>query len=432
MRSNIIIILFVLQSLSGKAQELLSLQSAVDTALAKNLQIQIVRNELEIAGNNNNSGNAGMLPSVALNIGDTPANSNIRQEFVNGTTIERDGVASNNFNAQLALSMTLYDGGRMFATRERLKELEMMGSLTVNAEIQNLISNVINAYIRIIAGEKYLAVLTRSLEVSEDRYELIKFRKEAGMANESDVLLAQLDFEQSQQAIVAQQLQINNAFVDLNTLMGIAADKKYKVEESIELDGILIRTELDNKFDANPELKMSESAINIALHAEKVAASSMYPRLGLSAAYGYSLSQSQAGFSLYSQNYGPAATLTLSVPLFSGNVNRIRHENAIIEKKNAELRHQQNELFLKAQYEKAWELYNTSSANVLKEEANVVIAEKYLDLINERLLAGQETIINLREAQRSFEEANFRYVSQLILLKTAETDLLRLSGSLLK
>jgi outer membrane protein len=432
MRSNIIFILLFLFTGSWSAQDLLTIKAAVDTALANNLQIQIVRNELEIAGNNNNAGNAGMLPSVALNIGDTPANSNIRQEFLNGTTIERDGVASNNFNAQLALSMTLYDGGKMFATRERLKELEALGSLALNAEIQNLVSNVINAYTRIIADEKYLAVLVRSIEVSEDRLKMVKFRQEVGMANESDVLLAQLDVDQRQQALSAQQLEINNAYVDLNTLLGIAADRKYKVEEKIEIDAILVRSELDNKFDANPELKMSQSAVNIALHAEKEAASSMYPRLGLSAAYGYSLNQSQAGFSLYSQNYGPAATITLSIPLFSGNVNKTAHENAIIQKKNAELRHEQNELFLRAQYEKAWDLYNTSSANVLREETNVTRAETYLNLINDRFMAGQSTIIDFREAQRSFEDANFRYVSQLVLLKTAETDLLRLSGSLLK
>jgi hypothetical protein len=45
---------------------------------------------------------------------------------------------------------------------------------------------------------------------------------------------------------------------------------------------------------------------------------------------------------------------------------------------------------------------------------------------------GQSTVVDYREAQRSFEEVNYRVINNLYLAKLAETDLLRLSGQLIK
>lgn len=70
------------------AQEPLSLQAAIDTALYNNLGLIINKNEARIASNNLSRANAGMIPSLELNAGTNYSNNNLSQEFSTGTEIK--------------------------------------------------------------------------------------------------------------------------------------------------------------------------------------------------------------------------------------------------------------------------------------------------------------------------------------------------------
>ena len=48
-----------------------------------------------------------------------------------------------------------------------------------------------------------------------------------------------------------------------------------------------------------------------------------------------------------------------------------------------------------------------------------------------RYKAGQSTVLEYQDAQRNYEEINYRKINNQYLLKLAETDLLRLTGKLL-
>src|SRR5690606_23447112 len=102
-------------------------------------------------------------------------------------------VGAHAFNANLQIGFTLFDGGKMFATRERYRELERMGETNVKATIQNTVSDVIQAYTYAVTQQKYTRVLEELLSVSESRKSLVEAEEASGMANNTDLFLAQLD-----------------------------------------------------------------------------------------------------------------------------------------------------------------------------------------------------------------------------------------------
>jgi outer membrane protein len=412
------------------AQQKLTLQDAVALALNKNFQIQIAKNEAEIARKQNSAGAAGMLPNVTLNANDNPSVTTIRQELANGSTIEKANAFSNNFNTNVTLGYTLFDGMRMYATRKRLQELEKMGQNRLKSQIQNTVSNVIQRYSYVSSQQSFMIVVNQLLRISEDRYKLVEVRLAAGLANNTDLYLAQLDLDTRRQNVITQQTLIKNAYTDLNVLIDFPADSVYTVDEAIAANNGLQKTQLDSLFANNPELLIAGNQVNIALQSQKEFQSVRLPLIRLNTAYGYTLQQSQGGFTLLNENYGPSAGVSFALPLYNGNVNVNNIAVAKLQSKNAQLYQQQTTLTMKGSFEQAWQRYQNTLVQVANDEKSVKTAQQYMDLMEQRYKVGQSTVLDYREAQRSFEETNYRLISNRYILKIAETDLLRLTGGL--
>ena len=73
--------LFFLTSFYGTyAQEVLSIEKAIDIALENNFQVQIAENETIIAKNNNHIGNSGFLPNLSINSSYNKRSTNLDAE----------------------------------------------------------------------------------------------------------------------------------------------------------------------------------------------------------------------------------------------------------------------------------------------------------------------------------------------------------------
>lgn len=421
---------FVL-SLNLSAQSVITLDQAVEIALKNNLDLQIATNDTKQAENNNHAGNAGMLPTVSLNVSENPSVSNINQKFTNGTTIEKNGVSSNNLNAALVVSYTLFDGKKMFATRRKLEILDEAAQNKFNSQVQTVISNVILNYSNITRLKEYLKVLDLLRDLSQQRLDIIGARQIAGLANNTDLFLAQLDLETRKQNINTQKSSINKAYNSLNLVLNIKIDSLYGVEDVFKNINVLDKNKMDELLRNNPDNQWAINQYNIALQAQKEIDAARLPLLKLNGAYNYTLSQSAAGFSLYNQSMGPQAGLSLVVPIFNGNINKSNSENAKLNVQSSEWKMAVVKQNIEVAYEQAWQDYSTAKLQLSSDSLAVTTANKYMELMQERFKLGQSTIIDLKEAQRTFEETNYRMISNWYIARIAETQLLLLTGQLI-
>ena len=119
-------LLLLLCSIQMNAQELLTLQDAVKIALENNYEIKIATNNLSIDKTNVASGNAGMLPKVTANVTDNNAIQNLSQTRADGTVLTLDNANNSSLNYGVGLDWTVFDGFKMFATYDQLKELQKL------------------------------------------------------------------------------------------------------------------------------------------------------------------------------------------------------------------------------------------------------------------------------------------------------------------
>lgn len=430
MKSWVAIIIFLCLHIvnSACAQQYLSVEEAVKIALSNNYQVQILANENAINEVNYNVALKAVFPVVNATASDVQEFNSINQKYSSGNETKETGVGSNDLAIGIEASLPLFNGFRLYATKNRLQQLLSAGENNLNAEIQNTAALVQVQYYKIVSAQDYIQTLNEAIAVAEKQLEIAKVRRATGIASGREVYLAQININNGRLALQQQELIMQQYIADLNTTMLYAADTMYAVVDTIIINDALQYETFKNAVLNNPAYVSYNYTVNAAQWAEKEARSLRLPNLNLTGGYNYFANRSEAGFFLVNQNYGPYIGVTLNVPIYNAGVYKGAEEVARLNAENVMLQQRSVLNDLQSALFKAWLAYenNIQQLNIAKE--NKDIAQKNLDLELQRYQLNESTIIELNEVQQNYTDINFTYTQLLFNIKSAEIELYRLSG----
>jgi outer membrane protein TolC len=426
-----ILCLVVLASTSTHAQKTLSLNEAIQTALKNSYDIQLVENNLAIAKNNNNIGVAGGLPNITNTTNNNNTLTTINQTFPDANrNTSRNGVDGSTLNNGLNASMLLFNGYRVQATKSRLASLETQNKSLLESQLLNTISIVMQQYYNVVRQQAFLKTIQKSIETSKQRLEIIETRQKIGVANQADFLQSNLDLNALIQAEQNQLLIIDQAKADLLNTIVLPASTPVLINDSIQIDDQLVLSVVEAKMKTHPLLQSAQQLINVNQFLEKETKSLTYPTLRASTGYNYNSNKSAAGFILLNESYGPFLGVNLSIPLYNGGANKRAIKNAAINTNNAKIQFQNTEQNLTTELFKTYQSYKNSLKQTPIEIQNFEMSQSLLDLVMQKYQLGQATMVDVKQAQQSFETAGFRLVSLRFSAKIAEIELKRLSNQL--
>jgi outer membrane protein TolC len=421
----------VLASTSTHAQKTLSLNEAIQTALKNSYDIQLVENNLAIAKNNNNIGVAGGLPNITNTTNNNNTLTTINQTFPDANrNTSRNGVDGSTLNNGLNASMLLFNGYRVQATKSRLASLETQNKSLLESQLLNTISIVMQQYYNVVRQQAFLKTIQKSIETSKQRLEIIETRQKIGVANQADFLQSNLDLNALIQAEQNQLLIIDQAKADLLNTIVLPASTPVLINDSIQIDDQLVLSVVEAKMKTHPLLQSAQQLINVNQFLEKETKSLTYPTLRASTGYNYNSNKSAAGFILLNESYGPFLGVNLSIPLYNGGANKRAIKNAAINTNNAKIQFQNTEQNLTTELFKTYQSYKNSLKQTPIEIQNFEMSQSLLDLVMQKYQLGQATMVDVKQAQQSFETAGFRLVSLRFSAKIAEIELKRLSNQL--
>jgi len=431
-------ILFIISliSISASAQQRLSLEDAINVALKNSLDIQLAKNSVEQNTVLNNYGVAGGLPQVAGSLTDNEQVSSIKQKFNVGDSSTRSisttNVAGNTLNAGVTGSIVLYNGMRIVSTKKRLEQLQHQSEQLLNSQVQNIIAAVMTKYFDVVRQQSYLKTIDRSIDASKERLNILEVRKSAGLANNADIFQAQIDLNTLNQSKESQFLVIDQAKTDLLTLLTLKPDSTLGVEDSIIIDNNILMDSVMTNLTTNPDIIAADQQIRINELIVKETAAQRYPTLSVNGGYSYSRTQSAAGQTILNTRYGPTVGVSLSIPIYNGSALKRQQQAAEINVNNAELQKKALIRDYEANAVKTYQAYANTLKQYLTEQRNYKLAQDLLDLVLERFRLKVATIIELRDAQQSFEQAGYRLVNLAYVAKASEIELKRLSRKLTK
>lgn len=433
--SNKIVTVFVLSLvfIGAKAQQILTLNEALKLALANNYSIQLAKNEAEIAQNSNYAGAAGMLPTVAATASQDNVVNNTQQKFLNGTENNKDGAKSNQLNAGVELGWTIFDGLKMFATKNKLNQLQAIGELRMRAQIEQNFSRIIRAYFDIVQNKKQLNALQQSVTISTDRLKLANDKLAVGKVSKTEFLKAQVDLNTDKSALMKQQNLVQNAKANLNQLLARDLTTDFEVDDKIEINKDLKLADLQSKAQTqNTNLMITKKNYQVSAFTINEIKAERLPTVQLRTGYNYNRQTSEAGFLQSSQNIGYHYGAALNLNVFNGFSVDKRLQNARLSLKSTDFVLKDSLTKLDLAIQQNYNSYAMALQLVQFETENVTVAKSNFDLANEQYKVGVITALELRDAQQNLVLSQTRLSASQYDAKVAETELLRLTAEILK
>jgi len=417
--------------------EHLSLNDAIANALKNNYNILMARNDAASFTLDKEYADAAFLPRLNATASKTWNVNAQKQELANGSKRDTSGLRSNNLNAALALNWTLYDGMKMFATKERILQLDQLGALNVKAQVINAIANVNNVYYSIVKQKEQLKAIEEQMSINEERVKLADKKLSVGLGSKPELLQAKVDLNAQKSARLEELTLIENLKSQLNQVMGVETNKRYEVDESIPLASALEFGKLYNEItNSNINILQARQSINIAKSLVKERKAEQYPTVTFNSGYNFGKLQNQAVINnftpLFNQNKSFTYGLGVSIPLLNNfNVKR-QIKQAQLDLEFQELNYKNQLSLIDLDLTNSFKQYELERNTLVLEEENIELARENVNIALERFKQGVSTFIELREAQKSLENAYNRLINARFNTKIAEIELLRLKGDLLK
>jgi outer membrane protein TolC len=442
MKYVLILITCLIGSVLANAQQQLTLEDAIAAALKSNYDIILSRNDSTSYALDRYYSFAAFLPQVN---GTAAAVWNTNDQKVKFTsrssgkdsTVERNGIRTTNMNYSVNLSWTLFDGMRMFATRERLMELETLGTLSVKAQIVNSVAAVINNYYNIVRQKQQLKAIEEQMSINEERVKLADKKLSVGLGSKPELLQAKVDYNAQKAAQLIEQTLIAQLRDQLNQLIGFRLGSVYEVTDSIPINMSLQYGEFARQYEkTNPSLLVAKKNIDIAHITVKEQKAGLWPTLTFNSAYNFTntnysvvVNQNQPFFN---QNKGLNYGFGLNVPILNGFNTRRLIKQAQLDVQYQQVNYDKQRSLVDVGVSNAFKDYELQKQLLNLEDDNIMLAKENVAIALERFRQGVSTYLELREAQKSLQDAYNRLIAARYNTKVAETELLRLKGDLLR
>jgi outer membrane protein len=430
-------ILFAGHFSSVAQQEQVTLERAVQLALEKNYDVKVAENAATSAETDKDYAWGAFAPQITANASTLRTLNDQELRFADETRNNSGPTESVNTNVNVQLNWTLFDGTRMFAARQRVGALDRQSELALKDQMVNTISSVITNYYDIVRQKQQLKAIQEQMSVSEERVKLAERKLQVGTGIKPELLQARVDYNAQRTQVIQQESTIQQLKQQLNVLTGMQLPSVYEVADSILIDLNLNAPSLiENAENTNFTLMAARQTMNIAEFSVRENRANYFPTVNFNAAYSWNENDNRILLNPFGPTYnlsdGFNYGFTLSLPILNNFNNRRLTQQAKINVNRQSVLYDQSKAVVNAGLNNAYVNYENAKKILVIEEETIGLAKENVFIALEGFKRGVTTFIELRTAQQSLADAYNRLISARFNTKVAETELLRLSGALLK
>lgn len=421
-----------------RAQEMLTLQEAIQYALEHKAEAQKAKLDVENAQNQIDEVRSGALPQINVSAGLT-YNPIIQQVALDGALMGQpgetilvamgqkwQGTPTVSLNQQL-FNQSVFTGLKAANTT---REFYLINDQLTE---EQLIEKVANAYYNVYQSQLQMETIQSNLDNTQKTQKVIDGLYQAGLAKKIDLDRIAVTVNN----LKAQKQQLQNALeLQENALkfaIGMDIQKAITLpEETFDIDASIINEVGD--INNRTEVMALNKQLDLLGLNKKAMQAAYYPTLSLTANYGYMGFGQQ--FPIFNNHPSVAwanfasVGVNLSFPIFNGFHTRSKVRQADIDIRRATIDLEDTKLALSLGNENAKAQVKNSLLTINTNQENVQMAKEVLDDTQNNYRNGLASLTDLLDAERAYVDAQNNYTTSLLNYKIAEVQLIKANGNL--
>lgn len=409
----------------------LSLADAVKRGLKNNFGIQIAKQNVEVAKQNNSWGFTGALPTVNVGL-------NFNNGFNNdpgGDPGSRNKFWTHTITPSVNLRWVLFSGLSMRITKKKLGDLNKLSEGNSAVVVENTIQGIVLAYYKVLLEKEKLKVVDEVKKLSKDRYDYVLARKEVGTATTYDGLQAKIAWLDDRSISTMQRVNVRNAKRNLNLAMGEPPYREYILTDSFstktnkyDLDLMLNKLRSNNKTLKNQYINQK-----ILKKDTQIKKGNLYPTITLNS--GVSRTGRRVNFigasAVDTAAYDYYVNFSVTMNLFSGGNIKREIKKAKIQEKIGELQTKDMKSSLGSLLRSTYEMYDVKKELLKLASERMASAKLNMDISDEKFKSGVINSFNYRDVQLVYLNSSFGKLQAIFDLVETHSELMRLTGGII-
>lgn len=403
-------------STNGFPTQPISLADAVNLALTQNPNIRRAQKDLEASQGVVIQTRAIAMPKLRVSgFYDAAQKSDV--DIITSTNFSFG--ADQNWDAQIRLVQSLYEGGRIASSLRVAKLTKQQAMLNYQTAVEDTVLDVQTGYFDVLLAEQQIIVQEASVELLSRELADTNRRYDAGTVPRFNVLRAEVELANAQPKLIRARNSFRIAKNNLANLLGFNVPKETFEDMPLKLSGKLeavpYAMELPRAIALALERRTELGSLRKAesLRKEDIVNARASYKPSLQAYAGYEGHNSILQSDINTELHGWIAGVQLSWDLFDGGVTsgKLKQAQALHEKAAIELEDTGRRIELEVRT--AFSNFREADEVLKSQEKVVEEGEEALRLAKARNEAGSATQLDVLSAQTALTEARTTQVQAL-------------------
>jgi outer membrane protein len=389
------------------AQEKMTLQQFIDTAVKNSASVQIAGESVAGAEERIREAKSFLLPQVGF------ASSYTRLSLVQEFDFPGMGhfkfSTPNTYSVRMGASQPLFTWGRLSKTVEMSRVGRDIADSGVTLTQQTLAYQIVPIFFGVLYTNEAVRVLDTTLDSLNKRLAILQERYKAGLASDFDISLLSVQIS----GLESQRLDLLNnerkLMMTYNRIAGRPAESEFIPEGTIGFEPVTADAQtLVAEADANrPEAKLAENQRNLAQTQIDLARTGDKPNV--IAQFNYEFRNGFLPDVTKVKGYWNAV-MAVSFPIFDGRRTSAQVAEARVALRAVEEQAADLQRGFVLEINQALADLKTLEQRIAVEEAKIEHAEKALRIADERYRSGLMSMTDLIDAQDSLNSARLNYL----------------------
>ena len=390
----------------------LTLEKAIEIALAENPTIRVADKDIELKKIADKEAWQALLPTVDAQLAlqnsiKVAAIKTQMGEFKMGM----DGATT--ATGSLTATLPLF-APAVYQNMKLTKEDIMLAQEKSRASKLDLIQQVTKAYYSALLAQDSYKVVLKAYDTSKKYFDLINNMYKVGRVSEYDKISAEVQMRSMNSTVVSTESGVQLAMLQLKVLMGVTENVDINIKDELKkYENSLILPAEGSDLSENTALRQIDMSKTLLERARKIIKTNFMPTIGMQGQFQY-MSYSNPDWNIFGYKYSPAATIafSVSIPIYHASTwTKLKSNRIQLAQLDDTRENTQRQLAMAVEsYKKNMA---SSIAQVSSNAEAVKQAAKAVEISSKRYDVGKGTVLELNQSETAQTQAELTYVQSI-------------------